>query len=89
MVCSGAWCSPLARGNPGLYRGGRYARLYAGVFGAVYGLVTVVGFIQGTTVLGLIAANGADNVLHLLIAVASLGVFFLAGSETSGRVAKA
>jgi Domain of unknown function (DUF4383) len=73
----------------GFAAGSRYARLYAGVFGAVYGLVTVVGFVQGTTVLGLITVNGADNVLHLLIAVASLGVFFLAASDTSSRVAKA
>lgn len=68
--------------------GGRYARLYAGVFGAVYGLVTVVGFVQGTTVLGLINVNLADNVLHLLIAAASLGVFFLS-SNTESRMARA
>ncbi len=60
--------------------GARYARAYVGVFGAVYALVTVVGFIQGTTVLGLISVNLADNVLHLLIAAASLAVFFLAAS---------
>jgi hypothetical protein len=68
---------------------GRYARLFAGVFGIVYGLVTVVGFLQGTTVLGLIPVNTADNVLHLLIAAGSLGVFFLTGNQTSGRIASA
>lgn len=67
---------------------GRYARLYAGVFGAVYGLVTVVGFIQGTTVLGLINVNLADNLLHLAITAASLGVFFLSGN-TESRMARA
>ncbi|WIG58239.1 MAG: hypothetical protein OJF49_000984 [Ktedonobacterales bacterium] len=67
----------------GFAAGSRYARLYAGVFGVVYGLVTVVGFIQGTTVLGLISVNLADNVLHLLIAVASLGVFFLSSDTTT------
>lgn len=61
---------------------GAYARLYALVFGAVYGLVTVIGFIQGTTVLGLIHVNLADNLLHTLIAVASLAVFFLTANST-------
>ncbi len=48
------------------------ARLYFQVFGVVYGLVTVVGFLQGDTVLGLIGVNMADNVLHLLIAAVAL-----------------
>lgn len=61
---------------------GKYARFYALIFGVVYGLVTVVGFIQGTTVLGLIHVNIEDNILHLLITLASLGVFF-ATSNTS------
>lgn len=67
--------------------GAKYARLYAGVFGVVYGLVTIIGFIQGTTVLGLIHVNLADNVLHLLITVASLGVFFI--TRPSSKVAAA
>ena len=64
---------------------GVYSRWYAGVFGAVYGLVTIVGFIQGTTVLGLINVNLADNLLHLAITVASLAVFFLAASMNTSR----
>ena len=67
--------------------GAKYARLYAGVFGVVYGLVTIIGFIQGTTVLGLISINLADNVLHLLIAIVSLGVFFI--TRPSAKVAAA
>jgi hypothetical protein len=63
--------------------GGVYARYYALIFGLVYGLVTVIGFIQGTTVLGLIDVNLADNVLHLLIAAASLAVFFMTARTTS------
>jgi hypothetical protein len=57
--------------------GAKYARMYALVFGLVYALVTIVGFVQGTTVLGLIAVNAADNFLHLAIAVVSLGVYFI------------
>lgn len=69
--------------------GGAYARYYALIFGAVYGLVTIIGFIQGTTVLGLINVNLADNILHLLIAVASLAVFAMTASRSkvTARVA--
>ncbi len=81
----------LLSGVVGLIAGsaaaGRYARAYAGIFGAVYALVTVVGFVQGTTVLGLISVNLADNLLHTAIALASLAVFFAAAGRT--RVAAA
>lgn len=54
-----------------------YARLYFQVFGVVYALVATAGFVQGTTVLGIIAINTADNYLHLAIAIASLSLGFL------------
>ncbi len=53
-----------------------YARRYFQVFGVVYALVAVVGFVQGDTVLGLIGVNMADNVLHVVIAAAALWVGF-------------
>lgn len=59
----------------------RYARWYALAFGIVYGLVTIIGFIQGNTVLGLIRVNGADNVLHLLITISALAVYFVASNR--------
>lgn len=52
----------------------KYARWYLIVFGVVYGLVTVLGFVSGTDVLGLFEINTADNYLHLAIAVVSLVV---------------
>ncbi|MBI4079936.1 DUF4383 domain-containing protein [Candidatus Kaiserbacteria bacterium] len=55
---------------------GNYARLYFQVFGVVYGIVAVVGFMQGDTVLGLIATNTADHVLHLIIAAVALWAGF-------------
>lgn len=67
----------------GFAAGGNYARTYAGVFGAVYALVTVVGFIQGHTVLGLINVNAADNVLHTLIAAASLAVAAMSNNSNA------
>jgi len=53
---------------------GTNARLYFQVFGVVYALVTVLGFLSGS-VLGMVT-NGADNVLHLVIAAVALYVGF-------------
>lgn len=55
---------------------GNYARLYFQVFGVVYAIVAVVGFMQGDTVLGLIVTNTADHVLHLVIAAVALWAGF-------------
>ncbi len=67
----------------GFAAGNRYARLYALVFGIVYAIVTIVGFVQGTTVLGLIPVNLADNLLHTLIAISALGVYFASSSPSA------
>ena len=48
------------------------ARLVAIAFGVVYLLVTIIGFIQGDNVIGLIPVNSADNFLHL--AISGLGI---------------
>jgi hypothetical protein len=53
-----------------------YSRLYFKVFGVVYALVTIIGFVQGDTILGLMMINTADNVLHLVIAVVALWAGF-------------
>lgn len=50
-----------------------YARLYFLIFGAVYTLVALVGWVDGETVLGLIDVNTADNALHTVLAIAILG----------------
>lgn len=68
---------------------GAYARWYALIFGVVYALVTVIGFIQGSTVLGLIHVNLADNLLHTAIALASLAVYFLTANSTGQATARA
>ena len=59
------------------------SRLYFQIFGVVYGLVTVVGFLQGDSVLGLIVVNTADNLLHLLIAAVALYAGFGIKEEMS------
>jgi hypothetical protein len=55
----------------------QYAKLYFKVFGSVYAVVTIIGFIQKTTVLGIFHVNNADNFLHLGLAVVILAVGFL------------
>ena len=48
------------------------ARVVAIGFGVVYGVVAIIGLIDGEDVLGLIPINSADNLLH--IALAALGI---------------
>jgi len=52
------------------------ARMYLIVFGIVYALVTIVGFVNGGNILGIFMVNQADNYLHAAIAIVSLGVGF-------------
>lgn len=47
------------------------AKLYFQVFGVVYALVAVLGFLSGSF-LGMMTVNGADNVLHVVIAAVAL-----------------
>lgn len=53
--------------------GAKYGKTYLVGFGAVYALVAVVGLVQGDTVLGLFDVNAADNLLHVVLAVALIG----------------
>ena len=53
-------------------------RLYAKVFGVVYALVGVVGFVMpGDMILGLFEANLADDLLHVALAAVLLYVGFV------------
>jgi hypothetical protein len=47
------------------------SKLYFKIFGIVYGIVTILGFIGGGMVLGMMM-NTADNILHLVITAFSL-----------------
>ena len=48
------------------------AKTVALAFGIVYGLVTLIGLIDGNDVLGLIPVNPADNILHLALSLAGI-----------------
>ena len=67
-----------------LWRNPGSARAFALGFGAIYAVVTLRGFVDGDTVLGLIPVNTADNLLHLAIAAAGI-LAGLASSSTHGR----
>jgi hypothetical protein len=59
------------------------ARVVALGFGLVYGLVAIIGLIDGEDVLGLIPINGPDNILH--VALAALGVITALISRNDDR----
>ena len=48
------------------------AKTVAMGFGFVYGLVFLIGLVQGDEVLGVIPVNGPDHVLHFLLAAAGI-----------------
>jgi len=57
------------------------AKTVALTFGLVYGLVTIIGLIDGRDVIGLLPVNGPDNILHL--ALSALGI--IAGLVSKAR----
>jgi hypothetical protein len=83
----------LASGALGLLVAGSYAgaRVYALSFGAVYLVVTVLGFIAGDggEILSVIPVNTEDNVLHLLIGIAGVLAGVATPSEPAPSVARA
>ena len=83
-LITGAAALYLVRGN------GENVRLYFQVFGVIYAIVAVLGFLQGDTVFGLFGVNAADNILHLLVAVVALyaGFGLKEGSAGGGAPAQ-
>jgi hypothetical protein len=59
------------------------SKLFFQVFGAIYGLVAVLGFAYGDEpILGLIANNRADAWFHLIVAAVSLYLGFMPVART-------
>jgi hypothetical protein len=53
------------------------SRIFFQVFGVIYGLVGALGFFSGDQpLLGIVANNAADSVLHVVIAVVALYLGF-------------
>jgi hypothetical protein len=61
------------------------ARLAALTFGAVYLLVTIIGFIQGDNVLGIIPVNSADNFLHVAISLLAIAAGLASTADDDKR----
>ena len=61
------------------FRPAAQARLWAAIFGVVYVVVAVWGFIigSGDSILSIIPINTEDSVLHLILGVAGLAVYGL------------
>ena len=80
----------LASGAVGLAMAGKpsTARLFALGFGAVYLMVTIIGLIDGNTFLGLLPINTADNVLHLVIALAGIAAGLASSPAASASRAR-
>lgn len=62
----------------GLTAAGAYAGTYNKLFGIVYLLVGILGFVGVTAIVGLLMLNTADNVLHVVIGVVAAWVGFKA-----------
>jgi hypothetical protein len=61
------------------------ARAVAIAFGLVYGVVTIIGLIDGETVLGLLPVNPADNVLHIALSALGLISGFMSRADDDTR----
>jgi hypothetical protein len=60
------------------YASEKAARLYFQIFGVVYALVALLGLLYGNApILGLVANNTADTILHAVIAVVALYLGFV------------
>ena len=61
----------------------RSSHMTAGVFGIVYAIVAVLGFVMpGDDILGLIPSNTADNALHTVVALVLLYAGFMTKDES-------
>jgi hypothetical protein len=60
-------------------------RAFALGFGAIYLVVTIWGFITGDSVLGIVAINTADNILHLVIAGVGIAAGLASRPVAEGR----
>jgi hypothetical protein len=65
------------------------AKLVAIGFGFVYGLVALIGLIDGEDVLGFIPVNAADNLLHIALAVLGVAAGFWSPARRRRPAARA
>jgi hypothetical protein len=70
--------------------GARASRTYALVFGVVYIVVAIWGFIIGSheSILGFIPVNTEDNILHLILGVLGVGAYAASDPEAEARATR-
>lgn len=51
-----------------------YARLFLIVAGLLYAAISVIGFVNGGDVIGFFDANSSENFVHLIVAIAGVGI---------------
>jgi len=70
--------------------GPRASRTYALVFGVVYIVVAIWGFIIGSheSILGFIPVNTEDNILHVILGVLGVGAYAASDPEAEARAAR-
>src|SRR4030095_4395996 len=65
------------------YAGDGASKIFFQVFGVIYALVAVLGFVQGDQMLmGMVANNTADTWLHVVIALVALYLGFMMKPES-------
>src|SRR5215210_6120757 len=63
------------------FRRARTAKTVALGFGVVYGLVAIIGLIDGNDVLGIIPVNAADNILHIALSLLGIGASLMSRGD--------
>lgn len=58
------------------------------IFGVIYILVALLGFVTNSPLLGFIAVNSAGNILHLIIGIITLWAGFMAGKNGSNSMSQ-
>jgi hypothetical protein len=83
----------IASGVAGLLAftaGPRASRTYALVFGIVYMIVAIWGFIIGSheSILGFIPVNTEDNILHVILGVLGIGAYAASDPAAEARTTR-
>jgi hypothetical protein len=61
----------------------RYSRWFLQIFGIAYVLFSVIGWLQGDSVLGLFGVNAAVNISHAVLGILMFGLSLIVPRQTS------
>ena len=70
------------------YAGDSASKIFFQIFGVIYALVAVLGFVQGDQMLlGMVSNNAADTWLHVVIALVALYLGFMMRADSATTAA--